>query len=437
MILPLFISAAFLLRLGFGLYTAPVQPIQDEIQTLLIGLKYFTTRAWPYYGPDIMDPSTVLHLKWLSQDPGALEGLLLGLPMVLWNSPLATFIWINVLSMTAYGLLAWYICKRLPRISPWFVFLWIMAAPWCVHYSTGTLNLSFSIAAATVFFVAWIESFPSMSLQWIPLSRANVLMGFALSVWMQTHRNWILAVPFILLTFHAQWRRSKSFRGILWFLAGFVPLALLIVPTFFQENYHFFRDTTGFSIAFNQDNLRKFPQILLQYLAMACFEMPRFIGRHTADRIQFLTQHWSLWPGFFLWYFGFLQALVLLGSCFEVKDSRPDRRIIRWLAISAFALVFAALLFTAKTPDINTFYEMQPVILIYSFYVWERFWSILWTRRLGWFFVASVWVFQTGYLRSAIPKKESVYLIYRTDLEKAIQEKNYHLFAERREGSLY
>ncbi len=44
LLLPLF----FALRLAFGLWAPPVQPVIDEVQTYLIGLKFYATGAWPY-----------------------------------------------------------------------------------------------------------------------------------------------------------------------------------------------------------------------------------------------------------------------------------------------------------------------------------------------------------------------------------------------------
>src|SRR5512133_3133134 len=41
----------FLFRIGFGLCSEFW--FEDERQVYLIGLKHFTTHAWPYFGPDV------------------------------------------------------------------------------------------------------------------------------------------------------------------------------------------------------------------------------------------------------------------------------------------------------------------------------------------------------------------------------------------------
>ena len=60
---------AFLFRLGFGLCSQ----FQDEDtkQIYLLGLKFYATGAWPYFGPDVTPTIQI---------PGALQGLVVGLP---------------------------------------------------------------------------------------------------------------------------------------------------------------------------------------------------------------------------------------------------------------------------------------------------------------------------------------------------------------------
>ena len=64
------LCGAFLFRLAFGLCSQ--FRAEDERQVYLIGLKFYSTRAWPYFGPDVAPGVQV---------PGALQGLLVGLPL--------------------------------------------------------------------------------------------------------------------------------------------------------------------------------------------------------------------------------------------------------------------------------------------------------------------------------------------------------------------
>jgi len=48
------ITCIFILRLIYGLTTEFWYPDQDVIQIYLIGLKFFTTGQFPYFGPDLV-----------------------------------------------------------------------------------------------------------------------------------------------------------------------------------------------------------------------------------------------------------------------------------------------------------------------------------------------------------------------------------------------
>ena len=70
-IFALALLALFAFRLYFGLSLRFFA--EDESQIFLIGLRYYTTGHWPYFGPDVV---------WTeSEIPGALQGLLVGAPL--------------------------------------------------------------------------------------------------------------------------------------------------------------------------------------------------------------------------------------------------------------------------------------------------------------------------------------------------------------------
>jgi hypothetical protein len=108
-----------------------------------------------------------------------------------------------------------------------------------------------------------------------------------------------------------------------------------------------------------------------------------------------------------------------------------------WLCGGTFLWIFFVLLFTLKDPNVNTFYEMIPIPLLYSLYVWERIWSYAWGKWLLRAFLAAAILFQTAYVFARIPLKQSLYLMYHDQLTKAVDQKNYHLLGERRPGALY
>lgn len=431
----LFLLGAFALRLAFGLWCEPVQPMTDEVQTYLLGVKYATTCLWPYYGNDVIKPPDNLEL--LSQDPGALEGLLIGLPLRVWASPLSPFIFANIVSMAGFLLLSWYAALRLPGLPRWYIFPWVLLAPWCVHYTTNVRELSFSIPAACLFFVSFFETLPAWRLGRVPLPWANALMGLSLSAWVQLHRTWVMVIPFLALSFFLQWRESRKATGPLYFLLGFIPLSFLLLPTFLWGGFHPTGEASTFYYGFNLHNLKVGFTTLAQFLALACFEMPRFIGGHTWERFQFLNDHGLLVAGTYLWYMGFLQVLVLGGFFFVKNTVKADWSFVRNLTLGTFLWFFGCLLFTIKNPDVNLLVEMLPLVMIYSFYVWENLWSYTWPRRLLQVFLLCVVVFQTTYVFTQKPLNKSFYLQYRGKIVQALNAKDYTLVGKRRPGALY
>ena len=112
----LLIALAFLLafcfRLGFGLCSEFWTGTEDEKQIYLIGLKFYTTGNWPYFGPDVTPTIQI---------PGALQGLVVGLPFYVLPIPEAPCVLLNLLSFASLVFFAWYCMRRLPDIPKWFV----------------------------------------------------------------------------------------------------------------------------------------------------------------------------------------------------------------------------------------------------------------------------------------------------------------------------
>src|SRR5262245_61866546 len=117
---------AFLFRLSFGFFANMEH--EDQRQIYLIGLKYYCTGLWPYFGADVLP-----HI----QIPGALQGLVVGLPLRIWPVPESPYIFVNILSFSALCLFGWYCSKRLPTFPKWILWGWLFTAPWVLNCSTN------------------------------------------------------------------------------------------------------------------------------------------------------------------------------------------------------------------------------------------------------------------------------------------------------------
>ena len=106
---PLILAACFLFRLLFGLSREFF--FEDETQIFLLGFRYYATGDWPFFGPDVV---------WTrSEIPGALQPLLVGLPLRVAAIPEAPFVLLNLLSFGALCALAWYVSRLRPATPRW------------------------------------------------------------------------------------------------------------------------------------------------------------------------------------------------------------------------------------------------------------------------------------------------------------------------------
>ena len=190
----LLVGAGFVFRLLFGLSREFF--FEDETQIFLLGFHYQATGAWPFFGPDVV---------WTrSEIPGALQALLVGVPMRIAAVPEAPFVLLNLLSFGALAALAWYMAAQLPRTPRWLIWGWFLTIPWTIEFSTHMINTSYILPASCVFFIGFFEAVPAFSLRRLSPPIAFALMGFALVWMMQIHMSWPLLLPYLLAAWVSQ-----------------------------------------------------------------------------------------------------------------------------------------------------------------------------------------------------------------------------------------
>jgi len=420
-----------LFRTAFGLSQPFFSP--DELQTYLIGLKWYCHGGWPYFGPDLV----VTETGYYSQIAGPLEAWMVGYPLVIWPFPESPTLFLNLFSTAAIGLLAWYLSKRLPEIPFLFLFAWIALLPWNLHESTNPINPSYLLLGSVLFFIGFLEAVPSFSKDYVPPAVAFAMMGFGL-VWdMQFHSAWVLLPPFVLLAFSLR-LRDKQFHfmhDFVAFLMGAAPLVALLVPTYLK--YGLNQGTGGFHLAgaFNLNNFLAFFTILGRFLSLPCFETLRFINIGSKWWEFLLQQYWILLPGIFMMVMGVLQPISLLVLGWFKDAKHPEGRTLSKIVLFAFLVVWAGFCFTSKEPLAHIYYILLPLLVVYSLYIWSRWANHRVVRLLGWACLAASLWFQTGYALH-MAKTQSLYT-NRPLVQKAIQEKNETVLGERRPGALY
>jgi len=393
----LFLTTVFVFRLTFGLrYFWD----EDARQIYLIGLEFFTTRTWPYFGPDVV--YTGSHI------PGALQGILVGGPLFLVPLPEAPFVLLNLLSVGGLALLAWYSCRRMPDLPRWFVWLWVFIVPWGLFFSTRTVNPDYLLVGSAIFFVGLFESIPSIRGGVIRPWLGGSMMGFGLLWIFQLHLSWPILLPLVA---YAAVSSARADRGVfastaIGFLVGAALPALLLLPTFVAHGIIGGLGGTEQNAVYQFRNpLELLVTVLARFLSFASYELPYFMGGHTADRI----------------------ALLKRGFRKKIQREWPA---VRNLTLATVVLLFLAFLFSVKGPSSHTFYVAFPLAMLYSMYCWypylqKRFW-----RRF------SVGVLLAGFMMSLAFMLEyhpqQSFAVDRAAAARAIQQRDYRIMGERR-----
>lgn len=412
----------FVFRLLFGICSEFW--FEDELQIYLIGLKFFTTGNYPWFGPDVVYTS--------SQIPGSLQGLLVGLPFYLWHAPEAPYILLNLLSTTSICLFAFYIYKRLPLIPLWFTLTWLLTCPWTMHFSTHIVNPSYVLPASIVFFIAFFESLNSLSIKFISKSFSFFLMGVCLLWIVQLHMSWILLLPFLAFSFFTLFKdglKSVALKSLC-FITGSVVTGIFLFLTLLMYGFDTGSGGTSENIVFNIANFQNIVTVFTRFLSFAAYELPRFLGSNTNDRIDFIMNYkWAIIFILFAGLAGYIQPAWFVISSF-LKNHSGDFKKFRLIAAVSFILIWISFFFSVKGPASHTFYCMFPVMMIFSFYTYEKIFTKKYIRILAIAFlfsgfIANVVIMHRNYFEKSLYKNRSV-------VQKAITEKNYHLLGERR-----
>lgn len=417
-----FLLLVFCFRLFYGL-TSEFW-FEDEQQIFLIGLKFFCTGHWPFFGPDVVYTQ--------SQIPGALQGILTGGPLYILPIPEAPYIFLNILTLSSLLFLGYYIKKRLPDIPEWFLWPWIFTMPWVLNFSTHVLNPSYVLPFAILFFISFFEIIPIFRKGILHLNTGFLLMGLSLLAIYQLHMSWVLLLPFILLAFVSilKHKTPQILFAILFFILGCFISASLLIPTLITYGFASGSGGTGSNMVFNISNFKEIGTVIMRYFSFASFESTRFLGKNTAERLGFIYEYfWAAPFIIFAAITGIAQVVWLLISLFR-KSNFAEFKPLLSIIIASTLLIWLSFFFSVKGPSSHTFYIMFPLMVIYSFYCWDTLLKKRWIRRIAVAFLISGFIFNACVAYNNY-KTKSMY----TNREKplnAIEEKNYHLLGERR-----
>jgi hypothetical protein len=358
-----FVAAAFVFRLLFGLSSELF--FEDETQIFLIGLRYYATGHWPYFGPDVV---------WTkSEIPGALQGLLVGLPLRALPVPEAPYVLLNLLSAIALAAQAWYTCARVPTVPRWLVWGWLFTMPWTLQFSTHIINPSYVLPAAVAFFIGFFEAAPAFRRGLVPPAAGFALMGAALLWVMQIHMSWPLLGPYIAYAAFTCRRDGGRHLAIyaLAFAAGALIPGAALAPTWL-----YFGGQSGSGGVLRNIHVHAVNPFIVvttiaRFFSFASLEIVRFIATDNAKRLEFFLRNRALVPlAIVVWTIGIAQPVWMLIEWFRHRASSPEWTRLRWLVAASVLLVYASYWFVMEPPQAHAFYVLAPIAWLFAAWCW-------------------------------------------------------------------
>lgn len=412
------VLALFGLRLFYGLSSEFW--FDDEKQIYAIGLKFYSTGNFPYFGPDVVYTE--------SQIPGSLQGLLVGIPFYIFPAPESPYILLNLLSIASLIVFALYLQKKFSRIPFWFTWSWIFICPWAMHFSTHIINPSYVLFGSILFFIAFFETLPMFSIHFFKKNLAFFIMGFCLFWVYQFHLSWVLLLPFLLYSLWINVRKQP--KVIFYCISGSLVTLSFLLPTFIKYGLHAGSGDVASNIVLNTANFKEIANLVMRFFSFASYELWRFIDMGEQSRFVFFSKYWWSSPFVVLVIIvGVFQTAYLFLSLFFKSDSKEFLRV-KIIIIFILIITYLSFLFSVKSPSSHTFYILFPLVMIYSFYCWERLF------RKRWFVLLMIAMLVSGIItQSTIAVnnlgRKSMYLNRSLPL-KAITEKDYLIFTSRR-----
>jgi hypothetical protein len=433
-----FVGVLIFLRLLYGLTTEFWFPDQDVLQIYLIGLKSFTTGDYPYFGADLVYTQT--------QIPGALQAFLVMFGWFILPIAEMPHITLGLLNCLSLGWLAMYISKRSPALSPYFVWSLIYLTPWSLAYCTRVINPSYVLTGAVVFFISLYELFPTTRIDFIRKRTAYFGLGFGLLWIFQLHMSWVLLLPCIAVAFLVDTREVLRLRhnslkasfntislNIVFFMLGLLTTGSTLFPTLFRYGLSGKSGNQGIAsvVQLNTEHIAQGFTFLTKFFAYCCFDVTRFIGGDSAERLQFLSDYWWATPATILvTVFGVTQLLLCILGLLWKKNPSKGWNTIRLSTLFFFVLMYASSWFSMKSPGGHATVLYIIPTLIYFAQLIEPFSAKRWfTPFWRVVFISAVIMY------SAIAYKNFTTIsIYtnRVAPQKALDTMNYKLVGERR-----
>jgi hypothetical protein len=114
----------------------------------------------------------------------------------------------------------------------------------------------------------------------------------------------------------------------------------------------------------------EFAAIVARFLSFPAFEITRFMGLDTAERLLLLRREpWVLPFALIALVAGVAQPLLMAALWFRRGDDAWRR--IKWLSLATVVWIYASFFFSVRGPLAHAFYVVFPIAALYAFYGWR------------------------------------------------------------------
>jgi hypothetical protein len=337
---------------------------EDYTQIYLIGLENATSDTWSYWGPDVVWSETRI--------PGAMQGILAGVPLRLSKNIYSPLILSNILTCFALVLLSFYAKRRFPELPLIFILTVFLLMPFLLFNGAVLLNTAYLILSGALLFIAVFELFIYRDDMIYKERLYYFLIGFSLLFTYQLHLTWVLFLPFILVLYILEFRHSKrkSLGTIPYFLAGMLLSGITVLPTVFKYGSVMMSGAEG-NLNFQIEKLGSFFDLFARYIGMAVADLDQkrnFNNLYITDNQLNYILLWAMKV------FAIIQFLALCILSWFIRKNKSFQKLLLLFTLTLLLALFLYL-FSAKHLSVRTYILLYPIPLWLSLFVYERFYK--------------------------------------------------------------
>ncbi len=342
----------------------------DYEQIYLIGIENAVSEQWSYWGPDVVWSKTRL--------AGALQGLLVGLPLKLFGHPYAPIILSNILASAGLLMIAFYAKKRFPKLSLNFLILLVMLLPFYMYHGVVLLNTAYLLFSGAILFISVFELFlyrDQLIIKnpfWYFLS-----IGFALVFTYQLHLTWVMFLPFIVVLLYLE---AKNKTQWLFYLGSFILGCLIagstLLPTIFQYHEVIYSNASG-NMTFKLERLLQIFDVFIRYISFSTFDVTynHDIYKYASEQSTIVFVLLRV-----LKVLGIIQFIFLVLTYFKIRKNKEFQKVLLLFGLTLLMATFLYML-SNKHLSLRTYILLYPIPLWMSFYAYNLWEGNKWLKK--------------------------------------------------------